>query len=218
MWDRAVCRVSPTPGLPILLIGDSHVDRFKELLASYPLLITKQNCTALEYGERRECNWSDIVRDVRELHVTRIVLVAHWARSYTPAQYLKLQQDLAQVGVPVTLLLPTPEGPAFDPATYLKRGTFPEFTPVTQAQVRSETFDFRAAMRKIGQDDDNVTLVDPLPVLCPSRCRFALDGTPIYRDGNHLTIQGARLIVSQISQTFLNDDIRQRHGSNRSPF
>jgi peptidoglycan/LPS O-acetylase OafA/YrhL len=203
MWNREVCRINDLPGRPILLIGDSHADSFKAPFSSFPLLITKQNCTAMEYDERPNCDWAAVMRDVRDLRVRRIILIAHWSRTYSDEQYQRLKHHLAAVAVPVTILLPTPEGVEFDPATYLRSGTYAATIPVTGEQVKIETASFRAAMGSIAREDKNVTLVDPIPILCPSQCIFALRGTPIYRDANHLTIDGARLLAPHIAQSIV---------------
>ena len=195
MWNRSVCRINDIPGLPTLLIGDSHADRFKTALSSIPLFITKQNCTALEFGDRPDCNWRTIINDVKVLKVRRIILISHWEKEYTKASLSRLESNILDAGVPVIVLLPTPEGLAFDPASYLRSGRFDDFVPVTRQQVEQQTIFFRNAIESISKRNKKVILVDPLTVLCPSACRFALRGKPIYRDSNHLTLDGVTLIA-----------------------
>jgi len=202
MWDRTVCKLNDLPGRPVLLIGDSHADRFKAIFAATPLLITKQNCTAMDYGDRADCDWSDLVRDARALNVSHLVLISHWSRSYTDEQYRRLATNLSATGIPTSILLPTPEGSQFDPATYLKGGDLPEFTNVTATEVEQENAGFRTAIDAIARRDPKIVAVDPLPALCPGRCRFALASTPIYRDYNHLTIDGVGLLKPSLSKSF----------------
>lgn len=210
MWNRDVCRFTDVPGRPILLIGDSHADRFKELLQNYPLLITKQNCTALEFDERSDCSWTKLLRDVRALDVSRLVLISHWSRHYSAAEYQRLAMNLRAAQVPITLLLPTPEGAAFDPATYVKRSSFPEFVPLTAQAAAQQTNEFRSELLQIARLNPNLSLVDPLPTLCPGLCRFAAGGKPIYRDSNHLTLAGDRLLLPGLEDSFWSQPRRMR--------
>jgi len=195
MWRSSVCQISGGPGQRTLLVGDSHADRYKTVLASSPLFITKQNCTAIDYGMRPDCNWPALLADIDQLGVQRVIFVSHWAPSYQPADYARLKANLAQVKVDMVLLLPTPEGPQFDPATYLPKGSFPEFVPIAGQDVASRTAEFRGALKAIASENPRLRLVDALPILCPDRCRFAVGPTPIYLDSHHLTLKGVELVA-----------------------
>ena len=211
MWDRTVCSLNDLPGRPILLVGDSHADRYKTILSSMPLLITKQNCTAIEYGDRANCDWSALVQDARALNVSHVLLISLWSRHYTNQQYRRLEDNLRTIGISTVILLPTPDGPQFDPATYLKRGDFPEFTTVTATQVEQETGEFRNAIATMAKSNPNIVTVDPLPALCPGKCRFALGSTPIWRDDNHVTAEGAALLRPILSRSFMLPQSRRSH-------
>ena len=44
------------------------------------------------------------------------------------------------------------------------------------------------------------SLIDPKDVFCPGEsCLFSRDGVSIYRDSNHLTAEGARLLLPALS-------------------
>jgi hypothetical protein len=51
---------------------------------------------------------------------------------------------------------------------------------------------------------DLVTTVDPVPWLCSdTECSTYLDGTWMYRDGDHLSVAGAEALTEEIRTTLV---------------
>jgi hypothetical protein len=64
-----------------------------------------------------------------------------------------------------------------------------------EAAQRLVTQALRAVAARTG-----ATIIDPTDVLCPGdACLFSKDGVSIYRDSNHLTAEGARMLAPALS-------------------
>jgi peptidoglycan/LPS O-acetylase OafA/YrhL len=68
--------------------------------------------------------------------------------------------------------------------------------PASAARQRSEPF--LAAALAVAARHPNATVVDPIPVLCPTECRQIVDGVPLYRDHDHLSLAGALLLARAV--------------------
>jgi hypothetical protein len=53
-----------------------------------------------------------------------------------------------------------------------------------------------------------MTIIDPAELLCGVQdCRVILDGTPLYRDDNHLSLRGCVLVSTLFDGVFTNPSI-----------
>ena len=53
------------------------------------------------------------------------------------------------------------------------------------------------------QAEQNLTIVDPSELLCDGQnCRVVMDGTPLYRDDNHLSLRGCVLVADLFDPVF----------------
>jgi len=53
------------------------------------------------------------------------------------------------------------------------------------------------------QAERDLTLVDPSKLLCQGQnCRVVMDGTPLYRDDNHLSLRGCVLVSDLFDPVF----------------
>lgn len=51
--------------------------------------------------------------------------------------------------------------------------------------------------------EPDLTIVDPTQLLCDSqKCSVVLDGTPLYRDDNHLSLRGCVLVSDLFDHVF----------------
>jgi hypothetical protein len=207
MWRDEVCQLNDVGGKGgVLLIGDSHADRTKTVLieladaASVPLYLAKRNCRLSDYGVRSDCVIASVVSSIKNLGVRRVVAISHWDNRVSDDDRTRLLSNIQALGVPVDFQLPTPSGPFFDPAVRL-RGKITVPRP-TRSSIEQQTSAIRSIMSSQEAARRGVTVIDPLPVLCPSDCLSEVGGKHIYRDENHLTIEGVDLLKPNYASIF----------------
>ena len=72
----------------------------------------------------------------------------------------------------------------------------------TTREYRMRTASARSALTELALDYP-LTIVDPSGLLCESgRCRVAVDGVPLYRDDNHLSLRGCVLVSGLFDGVF----------------
>ncbi len=112
-------------------------------------------------------------------------------------------------GATVVVLLPTPE---FDldvpvPLAACSREWFrPQPSPacrgtVERSRVIAASRAIRSDLSRLARRRPNLVLLDPLTVLCPPgqpRCSTVVDGRQLYRDGDHLSREGAALLIDAL--------------------
>ena len=77
----------------------------------------------------------------------------------------------------------------------------PESCSVPRARVEASLATSRAIVSKVARDIGNPDLhvVDPVDALCDAKtCRAVIDGHLMYRDDNHLSVDGARYVWTRI--------------------
>lgn len=204
-WRDDFCQLNNEKGgSGILLIGDSHADRTKTVLAELAddshtrLYLTKQNCRLSDYGFRSDCQTSilPLLRDeMKRTNIHLVVAVSHWPDSLSREERDQFARNITALGVPVIIQLPTPSAVTFDPTTRLATPSDKiDNTSVTRKMIMQNTQIFRSAVRDIAASNHNVTYIDPLPILCPNFCLTIKDGSYLYRDQNHLTLKGVSLL------------------------
>ena len=102
-------------------------------------------------------------------------------------------EPLERVGIPVVLVGPVPE-PAYavpgNGLLHLGRAR------ATRAEAEEQASAVQAIDRAIAQAYPNVSLVDPIPVLCDANaCADAADGEYLYADPRHLSPAGAERVA-----------------------
>jgi len=207
--DRLFCRIDQAeshdrPG--ILLIGDSHADLMKPELARMargagrPFYLVQQDCRVIDYGVDRNCPakaWPKLLRQIDAAGIGDVIVISRYTQDFDPARFRHAILDLAATGVHVTIEPTTPESPEFDPETWIRQGradSWPDRARYRRADYLRDNRVLLATMRPLARRDD-VTLIEPLALLCPDRCLIARGAAPLYHDPHHLTSTGAALVA-----------------------
>ncbi len=122
-----------------------------------------------------------------------------------------LERDLRQLlggGRDVVLMLPVP-ALDFAPRSCMRIRPIDRLLPARppgsctepRAEIVAESATARAIVERVAHrvHSTNLHVVDPMEALCDRRvCRAVIDGELMYRDDNHLSIQGARHVWAHI--------------------
>jgi len=220
-WRGQICPVNDVEGAGgILFLGDSHVEMQKNALAELgsrygvPVYITKQNCRIIDFGVDRNCRmpvWRQIARDIAREKIGTVVIVAMWPEDLDPATFDEALDRLAQTGVRVVLERPTPVSERLAPEYYITRPeAWREASEYSRAIHDERARAVNAVMSDWAETHENVTVLDPVPILCPgASCLFAAAGKPLYSDTHHLTQPGARRL-SQLYEPLMKGVASQR--------
>jgi hypothetical protein len=84
-----------------------------------------------------------------------------------------------------------------------RRGIDTDFIALSRAEAQAQHFDLDRYLRELEQGHA-FTLVDPKDALCGGHtCAIVTtDGKSAYRDDNHLTVAGARLLTGTLEACF----------------
>jgi peptidoglycan/LPS O-acetylase OafA/YrhL len=123
--------------------------------------------------------------------------------------YQKTVSDLLNNGKRVVLIYPIPEVGFDVPVFYAKSlgfggANFGENISIKHEPVIARNRSVNVAFDELG-DHQNLIRIRPEKVLCDKiiggRCTVQLDGRPLYFDGNHLSNDGARLVIDEVMKT-----------------
>jgi peptidoglycan/LPS O-acetylase OafA/YrhL len=104
---------------------------------------------------------------------------------------------LGRVGMKVSYLLENPEL-GIDPKACLSR-PFRMSGELDCAISLERVLQRQAPYRDSVRNCQGVAVIDPLPAFCPDGvCRALIDGTLLYADNNHLSIDGSRFLADRI--------------------
>ncbi|MGB3752354.1 MAG: acyltransferase family protein [Parerythrobacter sp.] len=214
-YDQDMCRINEVEGPGgVLIVGDSHADQAKGLIASMgqergvPVYLAKQNCRVIDYGVDFNCppsQWNDLIAQAQENGIEKIVIISFWPRGkYDADQFAEGFARMETTGLRVYLQLQIPHGSELDPASYLDRPEdWREASDYTLADYRSEHGELMHAFFEFAEETDGVTILDPLEILCaPGICAFARGDRPLYSDKHHLTSTGTRLLAPMYAEIF----------------
>jgi peptidoglycan/LPS O-acetylase OafA/YrhL len=226
-WRQEICQINSAQGEGgVLIMGDSHADRAKEEIAALgdsagvPVYLVKQNCKLVDYGVDPKCpmrQWQQIRDDVAGQHITKLLLVSHWATASDDAPFEQAFERASRLGVQIYVLLPTPEGSEFDPGVHIGRTGWDQ-AGITLASFLAFRPAQRAALLKIAKDNPGITPLDPTPLLCANAsCPFSRNGIPLYSDYNHLTIDGVRVLEPLWMRIFSDTKTPPGFGARRDP-
>lgn len=205
-WRAQTCRLTQADGRGgILFIGDSHVEMQKNVLIALgtryavPVYITTQNCRIIDFGVDGNCKWPvwrRLEREIGQHHITRVVVVALWPDGLDRVAFDAAITRLRATGVQVVLERPTPRDATLAPAFYLTRpDAWQDLSLYPRAAHDARSASVNAAIAGWAAGDARITVLDPVPLLCPGdHCLFAHAGKPLYSDTHHLTAAGVRLI------------------------
>ena len=217
-WRDETCNLTNMSGTGgLLLIGDNHADRTKTVLidmvhiASMPLYLTKKSCRLTDFGSRPDCPqtaFDTLVRKVRRKGIKRVVAISHWPQYLSDTEKAQTVQNIRKLGIPVFLQLTTLSDTSLDPSTrlYSQRNT----PALRRANVLYASAQFRDAAADIARDTENVLLIYPLLILCSDDCITNAAGAYMYRDSNHLTIDGVSLLSPLYNPNFIRNSTAGR--------
>jgi hypothetical protein len=206
-YQAEICRIGSARGAGgLLVVGDSHAAKAKDALRKIaegqhiPIYLTKRNCRPTELAPKGYCSvkwWDRVVKDARAAGITRLVVIAHYDVATTDDAYESGFARAAGAGIPVFLQASPPEGSWFDPASRIDPSPGSDASPDrTVAGYRAERAGQIRALLHVAQTYRNVTVLDPIPYLCPrGECQRDFDGHPLYSDAHHLSSIGVQRIV-----------------------
>lgn len=193
----------------VLILGDSHADVLKELLAeiadsaNIPLYLTVRNCDLGWYGSLSFCSndiFEKIIKQARRDGITDVLAISYWeAENFSATSLTHDIQKLVGSGIRVHVVSTVPNDESYDPRTRAKsalNGMRLNFSGISRekhesnASAEKKIFD-----EAIQRDDTNVKFVDPAPFFCSTgECKWHKDGIPYYLDSNHLTFTGGEVL------------------------
>jgi hypothetical protein len=102
--------------------------------------------------------------------------------------------EIRRSGLRVVLMRDVPVFPADFITCALRRG--PDACALPRAEVERRVATTEAGLTRIGAGKPDVRMWSPLDALCPQRrCPPVIGGQLLYRNRNHLTIDGSALLA-----------------------
>jgi len=207
--DNAFCHINEREGgSGVLLVGDSHADMMKPVLADMasragrPFYLAKNSCRFVPPRSKGACGKTllkDAVRAVGADQISRVIIIGRYSAEFDEGVFAAAVEALTRAGADVTIVATNPESETFDPEHWIRAGKVQEWPVISfydRAGYERDERSTLAAMRRIASGNPRVTLLEPYKVLCPDKCLIARGGAPLYHDAHHLTSQGARLVAS----------------------
>lgn len=214
-WDGFLrCQQSKRPApVEVALVGDSHAEHlFLGLAEAYP----DTNFAYYILGElpvRSSGKEMAVIIDevVQDPTIRAVVLTAFWAARGVPESELaETIRELHESGKSVFVTDDIPSFP-FDPIQC--RSQFGIFASGTRCEISAEDngkiySGFIESLRGAVSQVPGARLLESNKFLCgPEYCSMALDGELLYRDGNHLNMNGTRFLAKQLVSA--NPDLRR---------
>lgn len=217
--DAEVCKLNNAVGpRSVLLIGDSHADRAKSIIADLgtaagvPVYLTKRNCKIIDFGKTRNCTelvWKHILKDMERYHTTRVIAISHWPKETTTEEFQSGARRVLAAGAELFLQKVAPRGDYFNPVLpqrieAIKTGSTVPIATYTTADYDRDNIVQNASFRQLATDYPRVHILDPVPLLCQYRgsCDFFTNGEPNYLDNNHLNSVGMSRVDSMYRAIF----------------
>ena len=132
----------------------------------------------------------------REYGLTGVVVAGEWSERWTGwDRQLEAQVNaLRRSGLRIVLVRDVPVLPADFVTCALWRGADACALPRTEVEHRAAVTD--AVLTRIAAGKPDVLIWSPLDALCPERrCPAVMGGRLLYRNPNHLTIDGSALLA-----------------------
>lgn len=204
--DAERCRWSPTdPRGTVLLVGDSQawavgdaVVASASTLGFATVISAHNNCpfTAGLLEQEQGCAaWQDQVGDyIKQARPTAVIIAnAPYGGRITPAladQTMTAVQGLGST--PIWLLNPPGAGDNVRKSLLLAPAP-------TRSEPRPPGQFSQEELSALHLRWGSLSILDPFEALCSSSsCQVARDGVEYYTDGNHLSVDGASLLITQI--------------------
>jgi hypothetical protein len=204
-------------GSGILVLGDSHADQYRDVLAAMgnaygvPVYYTRSNRDFIgQFGPGR---WSSlgalnsIIKEAKDRGVTTIISLSSWGALDGVPVFEQNTADFVANGFRIAFFERTPIAGTFDPSYRAKvalddRTVSTASFPLADYQARnSELRKFFALLAR--RYPHAVSILSPEPLMCANgACASDTDGRPNYFDNNHVTQTGAKRIAPLFKETF----------------
>jgi peptidoglycan/LPS O-acetylase OafA/YrhL len=207
---------NPGPG-GVLILGDSHADVLKELLADIgasqglPVYLTTRNCDLGTYKAEGFCGkriLDEVSSQMSARGVTDVVAISLWKTNRFDGASLKADvQRLVAAGMRVHLMQVVPSDPTYDPRLRARqalagKGLDLDGIPLERylQTTRPEREIFEQVLIAFPA---SMSLLSPAKYLCQgTQCAWQARGVPYYLDSNHLTFAGSAALRPMFTQLF----------------
>jgi hypothetical protein len=191
----------------VAILGDSHAEQvflgLSEVFPEYNFVYYTRTTSPANPGKFR-----DILNYVESNKTIKTVIFAsYWALYTTNTQPpIQFAPDLAsavarmRAAGKTVILLDDPPNFSFDPPKCkFKRPLGDNKCADPQALYAAQTDGFYPQLRKVADAEPGVRIVETHRYFCDdSLCRMALDGQVLYRDRNHINIEGSRYLARRL--------------------
>ncbi|TAJ85360.1 MAG: acyltransferase [Reyranella sp.] len=207
--------VKTGPG--ILVLGDSHADQYRDVLATmgdaYGVPVYYARKGRNHIGRFGPGEWSSLgelrtlLDEAKARGVTTIISLSSWGAYDRIATFERNTAQILAEGFRITFFERTPMSKTFDPS-YRAKVALEDRTASTatfpQDAYRLRNSDLRKFFAGLAQRyPQSIAILSPEPLLCANgACAADTDGRPNYFDDNHVTQIAARRIAPLFKETF----------------
>lgn len=202
----------------VLVLGDSHADVLKEMIANAAqstgrgVHLAVRNCDLGRFGTYDFCSRDVLARllaEAQALGVTHVVAISYWEPEKFDAE--SMGTDIAALlsqGMSLTILSRVPNDPSYDPrdrARAALAGAALDFSgiPLERYIATNRDIDAMIATAASRFPPDLVGILSPADLLCPEKyCLYHENGILLYIDTNHLSYTGANLLLPMFEDLF----------------
>lgn len=212
----------------VLILGDSHADVLKEVLADVgeashlPVYLTVRNCNLGRFGSLAFCHdgvLDSVVAQAGEDGITDVIAISNWEMGEFNSQ--SLRRDIAKLtgaGLRVHVMEVVPNDPSYDPkerARAALAGASLRMDGISLESYRRSTRAQRDLFAEVAAEfPGQVSVLSPADYLCgEGACAYSHDGVPYYLDSNHLTFTGGKVLRPMFNRVFA--EIGSEAGSRR---
>lgn len=200
---------APGQGGGVLILGDSHADVLKELLADVgkstgiPVFLTVRNCDLGRFGTFAFCSdgvLDNVIVQAKAAGVTDVVAISNWEMDKFSID--SMRKDIARLtgaGLKVHVMEVVPNDPSYDPIeraqAALEGGPLRADGISLDSYRRSTQAQRELISRVVAEFPGQATVLAPADYLCRGgACAYSHSGIPYYLDSNHLTFSGAEVL------------------------
>ncbi|MFN4017057.1 MAG: acyltransferase family protein [Reyranella sp.] len=214
----SLCRVNAVESGPgILVLGDSHADQYRDVLAAMgdtyrvPVYYARKDRNLIgHFGPGR---WSTtgelkaLIGEARARDVTTIISLSSWGALDGVAEFEQNTAEFIANGFRIVFFERTPIARTFDPS-YRAKVALQDPTASTAsfplADYRQRNSELRTVFAMLQRRYPHaVSILSPEPFLCANgACASDTDGRPNYFDNNHVTQTGAKRIAPLFKEVF----------------
>ncbi len=213
-----ICLVTAVKtGSGILVLGDSHADQYRDVLAAMgdaynvPVYYARRDRNLIgQFGPGRWSTLAELntlVDEAKARGITTIISLSSWGALDGVAEFEQNTADLIANGFSIVFFERTPIARTFDPSYRAKvaledRTASTASFPLADYQARnSELRTFFAGLER--RYPQSVSILSPESIVCANgACASDTDGRPSYFDNNHVTQTAAKRIAPLFKETF----------------